>query len=230
MKTLYALRSEFTLSATNVLYAIMLCAFAVSFAGCRSTEQFVQPDPKQPPVRFEGVRLPGNTAVVKAVIDAKTGVADVLLNPRCGTDIKQSLKLAWFNLLTWFRDIWWIIVFVCAFAELLKYFSRAAFWLAAKAMPWLAVLGTAVDWLLKVCPKFVLTIMAGGLCGLYLLVFKHADKWYALIIPAIAVFIANIAWEYVENKFGLVTGTASVAKNIVTGYVRKRVAPKTPSV
>ncbi len=207
------------------IYLLLFTLYFLFLVGCQSTDQYVQPDPKTPPVKFEGVKLPGNDVVIKAVIDPKTGIADVLLNPRKGTDIKQSLKLLWFNLTTWFKDIWWIIIFVCAFAELLGYFSKAAFWLAAKAVPWLAVVGMSVDWLLKVCPKFVLTVLAGGICYLYLIIFKHADKWYAIIIPAIAVIVANVAWEYLENKLKLVTATVSGTKNAVAGYVRKRVTP-----
>lgn len=206
------------------IYFLLFTLYFLLLVGCRAIDQYVQPDPKTPPIRFEGVRLPGNTAVIKAVIDTKTGIADVLLNPRKGTDIKQSLKLLWFNLTTWFRDIWWIIIFVCAFAEFFAKAVNLALWLGAKAIPWLAPFGKVLDWLLKICPKWVLTVLAGGICSLYLIVFKHADKWYAIIIPAISVLVANIAWEYIENKLKLVTTTVNGTKNVVTGYIKKRVA------
>ena len=211
---------ELRIANCGLIIICILCVFAV--VSCKTTEQFVQPDQSQPPVKFEGVRLPGNTAIIKAVIDPKTGIADARLNPRIGRDIKQSLKLCWFNFTTWFKDIWWIIIFVCAFAELLSKISWLFFYLASKAWPWLSVLGKGIDWLLKVCPKWVLTILAGGLCSAYLKLVKDADKWYAVIIPAISVIIANLAWEYLENKLKLVTTTVGGTRNVVVNYIKKR--------
>ncbi len=181
-----------------VLLWVVVATLTVEM-GCAHHIQIVKPDVNGQPVIFRGVQVRGLVDLIDATLDTN-GVAIIDLNFLTKTGVKVAGLLFWLMLKTWWSFLIAGIIFICIFTETIRSISKWVFFLLSKVIPVLGFMGTAINWVLQVCPKWGLTIVASGVYYLYLKWFYKADTIIAVPIVIVCLIVANIVWEYAINK------------------------------